>query len=114
MTQDWWRVRGEVVRIVDGDTFVATLDQGWGQFRYEIPGRVPCRVRILGYNTPERGQPDYVKAMSILGSLIPPGTTVWLNSYKLDSFGRALCDVELMGGQQLRDLLPTEWLEKSR
>lgn len=106
---EFWRVRATVERIVDGDTFVATLDLGWGVIRKEVAGRAPCRVRILNYNAPERGSADYAQAVNVLNALIPPGTVVWVSSYKLDSFGRALCSVQFPDGLQLLDLLPPQW-----
>lgn len=102
-----WRVRGVVKRIVDGDTFVADFDLGWGVFRTECPG-APNRVRVLDYDAPEKTDPDYARAIQVLQALIPPGTEVWLESHKLDSFGRALCQV-FVGDKNLIDLLPQEW-----
>jgi len=103
-----WTVRAKVERIVDGDTFVATMDLGWGVYRAEVKG-CPSRVRVLGYNSPERSSPDYQRAILALAAIIPPGTTVWLISRQLDSFGRALCDVILPDGTNLLDSLPKEW-----
>jgi endonuclease YncB( thermonuclease family) len=103
-----WHVRATVARIVDGDTFVASLDLGWGIFRDECAG-APCRVRILSYNTPERGQPDYARAIAALSGVLPIGIELWVVSHKLDSFGRALCDCFLKDGTNVLDLLPPEW-----
>jgi endonuclease YncB( thermonuclease family) len=103
-----WIVRATVVRIVDGDTFVADLDLGWGVWRRETIG-APCRVRVLGYNTPEKGQPGWTEATNLLGLVLPPGTIVWVHSKKLDSFGRALCDVYLKDGTNVLDHLNLEW-----
>lgn len=103
-----WVVRATVRRIVDGDTFVADLDLGWGVWKLETSGG-PCRVRILNYDTPERGTTDYIKARDILTSLIPIDSKVWVVSTKLDSFGRALCHVYLPDGTPLMDLVPPEW-----
>jgi endonuclease YncB( thermonuclease family) len=108
LTDLTWRARATVKRIVDGDTFVAALDLGWGVFKTETTA-APCRIRILHYNTPERNQPDYARAVSALAATIPPGTDVWVTSHKLDSFGRALCDVRLKDGTDIVDLLPMEW-----
>lgn len=47
-------VRDRVIRVVDGDTVVlATLD----------------RVRLIGVNTPERGEPGYQEATDFTGSV---------------------------------------------
>jgi micrococcal nuclease len=99
-----WTVQATVVRVIDGDTFAADLDLGWGVWRREVTGAV-SRIRVLGIDTPERGQPGYEDAKVLLGTLIPPGTIVWVESTKLDSFGRALCNVRLLDGRDLVDML---------
>lgn len=104
MTDMTWRVRATVRRIIDGDTFVADMDLGWGVFRNEVTG-APSRVRLLNYSAPERD----ATSTAALAAMIPPGTTVWLESHKLDSFGRALCVVYLADGANLLDLLPSQW-----
>jgi len=104
-----WTVKATVERIVDGDTFVAKLDLGWGIYHSEIKG-CPCRIRILNYNTPERTSPDYQRAIAAIAAIIPVGTMVWVVSHRLDSFGRALCDVILKDGTNLLTRLPAEWV----
>lgn len=108
MSELTWRVRATVRRIVDGDTFVADFDLGWGVFRVECQG-APSRVRILNYNAPEKRHTDYARAVAALAALLPVGTDVWVTSHRLDSFGRALCDVQTKDGQNILDLLPQEW-----
>jgi len=103
-----WRVRATVERIVDGDTFVATMDLGWGVIRKEVPGAI-SRVRPLHYDAPERIEADFAEGVLALATVLPIGTVVWVTSHKLDSFGRALCDVEMLDGQNLLDLLPSKW-----
>jgi len=99
-----WTVQATVLRVVDGDTFAADFDLGWGVWRKEVVG-APSRVRILGVDAPERGEVGYEDAKIHLGTLIPPGTIVWIESTKLDSFGRALCNVTLLDGRDLVELL---------
>ena len=103
-----WHVRVTVERIVDGDTFVGRFDLGWGVWRLETAG-APARVRLLGYSAPERGEEYYAEAADALARVVPPGTRVWVVSARLDSFGRALCDVFLEDGRNLLDLLPQQW-----
>lgn len=104
-----WRVRATMRRIVDGDTFVADLDLGWGVWRLEVAG-APSRIRILGVDTPERTSFDeWLRAADLLASLIPVGTRVWVESQKLDSFGRALCNVYLEDGTNIAERYPAEW-----
>lgn len=68
-----------VKRVIDGDTFVL--------FSVGVPAEE--RVRLLGVDTPEKGQPGYDAASEF--------TTVWLKAgpselttCKRDSFGRLL------------------------
>lgn len=105
-----WRCRATVLRIVDGDTFAADFDLGWGIWLHEIPTVRPNRVRILGLNTPERGQPRYLEAAGLLSTALGgPGVLVWIDSQRLDSFGRTLADVTTLNGDDVRALMPMEW-----
>jgi endonuclease YncB( thermonuclease family) len=112
VTEHTWKVRAVVKRIVDGDTFVADLDLGWGTWRLET-ARAPSRVRVLGYRAPERGQPGYAEAIAALSAILPPGSACWVESTALDSFGRALCHCYLADGTNLLDLMPQQWREKT-
>jgi micrococcal nuclease len=103
-----WTVQATVGRCIDGDTFSCDLDLGWGVWRREVLG-APSRVRILGLDTPERGQLGYVEARSALEALLPFGLIVWVISQRLDSFGRALADVVLLDGRSVRALMPEMW-----
>lgn len=103
-----WKVRGIVERVVDGDTFAVKLDLGWGIYRSETKG-CACAVRILGYNTPERGAVDWAKATEALKAALPVGTIVWLESHQLEKYGRALCRVIMLDGSDLLDHLPKQW-----
>ena len=103
-----WRVRATVLRVIDGDTFSAKLDLGWGIFRDETKG-ASSRVRLLNYNTPEKKQPDWGSAVEALRTALPSGTTVWITSHALDSFGRCLATVHYLDGVALLDKLPAEY-----
>lgn len=92
------------MRVIDGDTFAADFDLGWGIWSREVTGR-PNRVRILGIDTPERGEPGYVEAAEKLAQIAPPGSMVWVESVKLDGFGRTLGNVRLLDGTDLVSLL---------
>lgn len=108
MSGTTWTCRGTVLRIIDGDTFAADFDLGWGVWLHEITGH-PNRVRLLGIDTPERGQAGYQEATDQLKAAIPPGTTIWIESDRLDSFGRTLGTVRLADGVDVLDLLPSTW-----
>jgi len=103
-----WKVRAIVERVIDGDTFAVTLDLGWGMFRREVKG-CACAVRVLGYNTPERGKAGWEGATAALKLVLPAGTVVWVESHKLEKYGRALCRVIMADGTDLLDRLPKRW-----
>ncbi len=60
--------RAVVRRVVDGDT----LDV--------IAGRFSERVRLIGVDAPEPGQPFAVEAAAFVRTRLPVGRTVWLES----------------------------------
>jgi endonuclease YncB( thermonuclease family) len=103
-----WKVRATVRRIIDGDTFAADLDLGWGVWRLESAA-APCRIRILNYDTPERGQPGHAEATHLLASLLPVTSICWVESLKLESLGRVLAHVYTPDGVNILDLLPVDW-----
>jgi endonuclease YncB( thermonuclease family) len=78
-----------VQAVTDGDTLVVESDTG------------PRTVRLIGIDAPERGQPTSVgtafaaHASAFLGTLLPPGTPVWLelDEGTLDPYGRLLAYV---------------------
>jgi endonuclease YncB( thermonuclease family) len=51
-----WRYRAKPIRAIDGDTFVAMVDNGFYS-RQEV------HIRIADINTPERGQPGFGEAL---------------------------------------------------
>lgn len=75
--------RGTVIRWVDGDTLDIEVDLG---FRM----KTTQRFRLLGVDTPERGQPNYREAREMAESLCPPGTELLFESMKSDKYGRWL------------------------
>jgi len=64
-----------VERIVDGDTILLANGE---------------RVRLIGIDAPEIGEPGAIEATEFVESLIPPGTTIWLerSGNNRDRFGR--------------------------
>jgi micrococcal nuclease len=96
--------RAQVVRVVDGDTFVARLD-GRGP---------PLRVRVIGVDTPETVKPGVAvrcfgpQASAFTKHLLPPGA--WVRAaYEAggttDRYGRQLWDVWLADGRFLEAVL---------
>jgi micrococcal nuclease len=94
--------RATVVRVVDGDTFLARRD-----------GR-ELRVRLIGVDAPESVKPDspvecYGRAASrVLHDLLPEGAVVrgaYEQGGETDQFGRQLWDVWLPDGRFLQAVL---------
>ena len=82
-----WEYRGEVVKVVDGDTVDVVVDLGF---------RVTCyqRLRLLGVDTPERNEPGWAEATAFTKSLLPVGQKVYIRTEKADSFGRYLAELK--------------------
>jgi endonuclease YncB( thermonuclease family) len=89
-----------VVKIHDGDTFMAQVDLG---FRVSIK----IWVRLHGVDAPELNTPEGKDALSyVTGLLGGVGGDVVLQSYKdAQSFARWVCDVWLPDGRSLSDEL---------
>jgi endonuclease YncB( thermonuclease family) len=82
-----------VIRIIDGDTIVTDVG----------------KIRLLGIDTPERGQCGFGPATSYAKRLAPPGSQVTLTmaaGHTQDRYGRLLRYVEHdgvdFGGAQIR------------
>lgn len=80
----------EVLRVVDGDTVDLELDLGFHL-------SAALRFRVLGVDTPERGQPGYLEATRYveewLAGAFEAGYEVRAYTRKADAFGRWLADV---------------------
>lgn len=96
--------RAEVVRVVDGDTFLARID-GRGP---------PMRVRIIGADTPETVKPGVAvrcfgpQASAFTKHLLRPSTWVraaYESGGSTDRYGRQLWDVWLPDGRFLEAVL---------
>jgi micrococcal nuclease len=96
--------RAQVVRVVDGDTFLARLE-GRGP---------PMRVRIIGADTPETVKPGVAvrcygpQASAFSKHLLRPGTWVraaYESGGSTDRYGRQLWDVWLPDGRFLEAVL---------
>lgn len=92
-----------VVRVVDGDTFLA-----------RSPAGPVVRVRVIGVDTPETVKPDTPvrcfgpQASAFTKHLLPAGTTVRAAHEPggdLDRYGRQLWDVWLPDGRFLESVL---------
>ena len=88
---------GQVLRVIDGDTFDALVNLGFGVYQ-------KFRVRVEGVDTPEMNTREGKKAKMVVEDLIG-GKTVYLSEAGSDKYGRALARVELITGKDLTEYL---------
>lgn len=91
---------GHVKRILDGDTFVL----------YHVGVPPEERVRLLGVDTPEKGQAGYDAAAEFTTAWLQAGPSE-LTTCKRDSFGRVL-GVVTRNGESLGQALQAQGLAK--
>lgn len=99
---DYRRYNALLVRIIDGDSFVYDADLGFHTWTQQ-------KFRLIGVNCPEtRGAEKTLGSLCVdyVASILPMKSTI--RTFKSDSFGRWLCDVELDGGVLLSELLCRE------
>lgn len=89
-----YHYRATIIRWIDGDTVDVDIDLG-------LRIRSVQRLRLLGVDTPERGEPGYNEATQYCATRCPPGSTVELQTEKGDSFGRWLTRVFTPDGGDL-------------
>jgi len=88
---DDYRRSAVIKRWVDGDTVDLVVDLG---FRLSFEDR----FRLIGVDTPERGQPGYKEAITFVNKMAPAGTVVEADTYKArEKYGRWLCDIYVLG-----------------
>lgn len=78
-----------IVRWVDGDTVTLDVDMG---FRIHVTDT----FRLVGLNTPERGEPNYAEARLRCLELLPIGTRIEIETGKQDKYGRWLVLIPLI------------------
>jgi len=101
-------IRATVTKIVDGDTFTADLELGFGVLLRQY-------VRIARLDTPEidaSASPEALKAKQQLLDLIPPASSVWLLQVQqsTDKYARLLAEVLLPDKTPLIDHLDPQWI----
>ena len=85
-----YQYRAKIVRWVDGDTVDVDVDLGFRITTHQ-------RLRLLGVDTPERGQDGYHEATEFCKTVAPEGAEVVIRTEKSDSFGRYLAHIEVFG-----------------
>ncbi len=86
-----------VSTIIDGDTLILEPDE---------------KVRLIGIDTPERGEAGYQEAKNALTNLAAPGdsVTVWYDKDPYDQYGRTLLYIENDKGIFInQELLAAGW-----
>ena len=84
-----YRYKATIIGVVDGDTFDAIVDLGFGVFRKE-------RFRVYGIDAPERGKDGWDAAKADLCRLLQvDGQQKKIATFKdkRDKYGRYLADV---------------------
>jgi endonuclease YncB( thermonuclease family) len=94
-----WTVPARVTRVIDGDTLVADLDQGWGTWK------MGARVRLEGLNAPEIREIEGRLAKQFVEDVLLDSREITVVSRSLDKYGRTLAVVRLADGRILNDLL---------
>ncbi|MDU0429186.1 thermonuclease family protein [Staphylococcus chromogenes] len=83
--------KASVLRVIDGDTLEMRIDLGFHTHTVR-------KVRLLGVDTPERGQVNYNEAIAFTTSTVL-GKDVYVQTYQADAFGRYLADVWYREGE---------------
>lgn len=97
--RDPWIRAGTVVGVTDGDSCRVQLDLGFRVWH-------DTRIRLLGIDAPERGEPGWSTARELLGQLLPPGLMVTVRTTGPDKYGdRWLGDVVLADGSSVAALM---------
>lgn len=75
-----------LVRVIDGDTFIDSIDVGFGFTTTQ-------RIRLLGCDMPERREPGGKEAAEALQLFLMAPERLVIETVKADSFGRWLAHV---------------------
>jgi len=73
--------RYEVLRVIDGDTFVVEDSSG-----------IRTRIRLRNIDAPEKGEPGYEEAKGALERKIL-GKKIKLRAYAIDRYGRTIAEL---------------------
>ena len=100
-----YRYNATILGVVDGDTFDAMVDLGFGVFRKE-------RFRVYGINAPERNKDGWHSAKSDLSFLLTTGTAKRIATFKdrRDKYGRYVADVVIVNNNGFASWLSDEML----
>lgn len=94
----------KVYNVVDGDTVDAEIDLG-----FKV--RTKQRLRLIGIDTPERGQPGYTEAATFVAEQLY-GKDIMVQTFKVSKFGYYLARIVLPDNRVLNDELIERGLAK--
>jgi micrococcal nuclease len=77
--------KADINNVVDGDTVDALIDLGMSTFSQQ-------RLRLLGIDTPERGEDGFDEARTFMVETVL-GREVVIKTVKKDSFGRWIAEI---------------------
>lgn len=97
----------ETIRVIDGDTFIASIDVGFNFTTTQ-------RIRLLGCDMPERNQPGGKLATAELAGYLAAAERLTIQTVKLDSFGRWLATVQSDANDRDATAFMLAWLEAWR
>jgi micrococcal nuclease len=107
---NFYQYKARCTNVVDGDTLDVEIDVGFHLITRQ-------RLRLVGIDTPERGQEGYYEASEFVAQHVV-GKEIGVVTHKTDVFGRYLAEVfvpeanDFNDGYSLNELLLHEGLAK--
>lgn len=98
MDSGLYHFKAYCANVVDGDTVDLVIDVGFKMTTYQ-------RVRLLGIDTPERGQVGFAEAKNYVERRLLDKNVI-VETYKSDAFGRYLANI-IVDGVNINDDLIT-------
>lgn len=93
-----YEYKARVDRVIDGDTVDFIVDLGFHVY-------IKIRGRLLGVDTPERGDKDWATATAHLAELLNnKGEEIVIRTKKTEKYGRWLVDID-----GVNDILGETW-----
>lgn len=99
MTNTDFTYDAEVIDWIDGDTVALAVTRTFEMgFHFTIACTYRAHFRLLGVDTPERGQKNHREATKASEGIAPAGTKVKIETHKADKYGRYLATVTTPAG----------------
>lgn len=94
-----WVYKGEIVRVVDGDTCILDLDMGMRIWQKHV------RVRIAKIDAPELSTAEGKAAKTYIEGMVSIGQSVVVTSHAFDKYGRLLASISWADGLDWANLM---------